>query len=88
MNPTILKRADYIASVRSDISEYQSFLADAEHEVKVINDRIIFAEEQKLGRFKKLEKAELKILKRRMKRARKSIKELTEFLALAENTLG
>lgn len=88
MNPTILKRADYIASVRSDISEYQSFLADAEHEVKVINDRIIFAEEQKLGRFKKLEKAELKILKRRMKRARKSIKDLTEFLALAENTLG
>ena len=86
--PVILKRSDFIAGIRSDISDLRQFITNSEYEMSTIQDRIQFAKEQKLRKFRALEKRELRILKKRIKRAESTIKELQTLLLFAENALG
>lgn len=84
----ILKRSDYIGIIRSNLSELDTRLKDMDSEVLETQSLIEYGKEHKLKAFVKLEKFELKVLRSRMKRVKKSIKDLQKVLVLAEKALG
>jgi uncharacterized membrane protein YgaE (UPF0421/DUF939 family) len=86
--PAILKRGDYISSIRSDIAELEFNLRNAADELEMVETRIEFGKEQRLRRFVSMLKTEKRIINWRIKTIQKSIKKLHKLLLIAENTLG
>lgn len=86
--PAIIKRGDYISSIRSDIAELEFNLRNAADELEMVETRIEFGKEQRLRRFVSMLKIEKRIINWRIKTIQKSIKKLHKLLLIAENTLG
>lgn len=87
-SPVILKRADYISAIRSEIAELEFNKRNLADELDTINDRMIFGKEQKLKGFIAMLKVERRMVNNRIRRADKSIKELQKLLLIADRTLG
>lgn len=85
MKQEIVKRAEYIAWIKSQIAESRLTIKDIEGDIGVARYYISHAKEIRDSNFKRVSKAELRILRRRLRRERKNLKDMEVLLFVAEN---
>jgi hypothetical protein len=85
MKQEIVKRAEYIAWIKSQIAENRLTIKDIEGDIGVARYYISHSKEIRDRNFKRVSKAELRILRRRLRRERKNLKDMEVLLFIAEN---
>lgn len=84
MNSLGIRRNDYIAAIRSEMLEVQEKIASYSNDVQDAKDLIQYCKMNKLYKFKKVIKLELKTLKKKQKMNIQYEKHLQKLLYLAE----
>lgn len=84
----VIRRNDYLGSISSDISDIDREIRGFEHEIQSLKERAMWAKSQKFYKFYLLQKREIRYLKRRIKRHKRSRKELATLLYKANNVIS
>ena len=84
----VIRRNDYLASISSDISDIDREVRGFEHEIERLKERAMWAKSQKFYRFYMLQKREIRCLKKRIKRDKRSRKELSRIMYKANKIIS
>ena len=84
----VIRRNDYLGSISSDISDIDREIRGFEHEIEQLKERAMWAKSQKFYRFYLLQKREIRYLKRRIRRNKKSRKELSKLVYKADKVVS
>lgn len=79
-----IRRNDYIAAIRHDISEVTTSLGEYQELKKQAYELLQYCKDNKLRKFKKVVKKEIKILNRKNKWHKRYKKQLEELLVAAD----
>lgn len=85
MKQEIVKRSEYIANIKGQISEHRILIKDIEGDIGTCQYYISHAKEIKDRSFKRMAKVELKTLRKRLKRELANLKDIEVLLFVAEN---
>ena len=84
----VIRRNDYLGSISSDISDIDREIRGFEHEIQSLEERAMWAKSQKFYKFYLLQKREIRYLKRRIRRNKKSRKELSKLVYKADKVIS
>lgn len=80
------QRAEYIAYIKSLVSDFRVSIKNLESDISDSFEKLEHAKEYKLKGYKRVIKADIRFLRKRLKRERQNLKDAQTLLFIAEST--
>lgn len=87
MKQQLVKRSEYVAYAKSLIAASRSVIADIENDISDCLDKLEYAKEMKDSGLRRVMKAEIRILRKKLKREQRNLKDSEVLLVMIDRKL-